>query len=174
MDKFEYFNLRNEAWRFLLENSYNELPIDFTKLERKNFIFREAEKIPTGGDACILPHEDYFIVYVKADLPTEVKNFRIAHEIGHQVLGHYKLTKNEEEKEANMFAARVLMPLVVLEHLNVKKPEDIVRICQVSLTAAQYRFERLEQLRKRNKFLTSDLEKQVLKQFAKFIEKNKF
>lgn len=174
MKKFEYFDLRDEAWQFLIDNNFTELPIDFKRLEQsKNYIFVEVEQTPNGSDAFILPREEYFIIYTKSSLPSPVKNFRIAHEIGHEVLKHYQLSKSEEEKEANMFAARILMPAIVLEKLNITTKEEIAEICNVSLQAAGYRLERLQMLKKRGKFLTSPLEKKVLKQFEKFINKNK-
>ena len=78
-----------------------------------------------------------------------------------------------EEYAAERFAVGVLMPACVLWGVGAFDAETIARLCNVSQEAAQRRSERLRLLRKREKFLTSPLERQVYKQFQSFIRKNK-
>ena len=119
--------------------------------------------------------------------------FTIGHELGHILLGHigkYKLVNREPhpddnpiEQAANVFASRVLAPACVLWGLNVHSPEEIMRICDISYPAAQFRAERMEQLYKREKefiaahgrscFLLSPLEKTVYNRFNDFINRNR-
>lgn len=78
-----------------------------------------------------------------------------------------------EEQAADRFAADILMPACVLWGLNIHTPEEIARLCNVSMSAATIRAERMEVLYQRNKFLTHPLERQVYAQFGGFIQKNK-
>ena len=99
--------------------------------------------------------------------------FTIAHEFGHIELYHLdKFTSEEYERESNMFAARVLMPMCVLRECNALTAEQISKICGTSLQASQYREKRLNMLISRNKFYTSKHEIIVLKQFKKFLRNN--
>ena len=99
--------------------------------------------------------------------------FTIAHEFGHIELYHLdKLTTVEYEREANMFAARILMPLCVLKECNALTATRISSICGTSLQASKYRADRLNLLINRNKFYTSRLELKVIKQYKNFIKKH--
>ena len=81
-----------------------------------------------------------------------------------------KLTTAEYEREANMFAARILMPMCVLRECNALTAARISNLCGTSLQASQYRADRLNILIERNKFYTSRLEQKVITQFKKFIK----
>lgn len=72
-----------------------------------------------------------------------------------------------------MFAARLLAPACVLWGINAQTAEQIATVCNISHEAAKIRAERMEVLRKRGKFLTSPLERQVYKQFENYIENNR-
>jgi Zn-dependent peptidase ImmA (M78 family) len=80
---------------------------------------------------------------------------------------------NPIEHEANVFASRLLAPACVLWGLGVTTPEQISEICGISLTAAEFRMERMDVLYKRNKFLISLLERRVYERFLPYISKNK-
>lgn len=116
----------------------------------------------------------YFIFYDDTILK-EIQNFTIAHEFGHIMLMHmqHKLNNTEIEKEANMFAIRILAPTCVIKELNVQNENDVAQICSISQTSATYRFKRLNMLKERNKFYTNSLETQVLNNFKNYIKKHK-
>ena len=100
--------------------------------------------------------------------------FTIAHEFGHITLLHLeKLTNNEYEHEANMFAARILMPMCVIKETKAYTPEAISKLCGVSLTAANYRANRLNALLNKKKFYTSSIEVRLAIRFSKFIERKR-
>ena len=80
---------------------------------------------------------------------------------------------NSQEYEAERFAMNLFAPACVLWGLDIHKAEDIAKICNISKQSAKKRADRMRTLYKRNKFLSSDLEKQVYQQFKKFIEENK-
>ena len=108
--------------------------------------------------------------------------FTVAHELGHLVLGHVApgqvtvinrdptKTDSPLETAANQFAARLLAPACVLWGLGTYAAEEISELCHISVQAAKYRAKRMEILYKRNKFLTSPLERDVYEQFKPFIE----
>lgn len=80
---------------------------------------------------------------------------------------------SNKEKEANMFAARVLMPICVLYECKVESATEIQKLCHVSIESAQYRFDRLQMLIKRNKFYTDKNEIALKKAFQDFIDNYK-
>lgn len=77
------------------------------------------------------------------------------------------------EYQAERFAIDILAPACVLWGLNLHTAEDIAKVCNISMQSAHIRAERMEILYKRNKFLTSPLEKQVFEQFSDFIKQYK-
>ena len=98
----------------------------------------------------------YKIIYNERAYPIRIP-YSIAHEIGHIVLGHLVdfeqtrlsrggLTDAEYwvlEREAEIFAAELLMPLPILRALKVFKTEEIMAICKVSRTTAKIRNEEI-------------------------------
>lgn len=70
-----------------------------------------------------------------------------------------------------MFAARILMPACVLKECSAFSAKEISKLCGTSLTAAGYRAERMRKLIAKDNFYTNPLEKQVYKQFRRFIIK---
>ena len=123
------------------------------------------------GFTCIYK-DNIFIIYKKSNNIGRTR-FTIAHEFGHIVLLHLnKLVNDDYEREANMFAARILMPMCVIKECKAFTPQAISNLCGVSLTAATYRANRLQELLQRNKFYTSPYEFKLVKQFKKFIKQN--
>lgn len=116
------------------------------------------------------------------DCPVPQKRYTIMHEVGHIVMSHIQ-NRPEYEYEAERFAIDVLAPACVLWGLKIHEPEEIAKLCNISLTSARIRAERMELLYQREQeflqkygrscFLQSPLEQQVYMQFKKFIEENK-
>ena len=104
------------------------------------------------------------------------------HEVGHIVMKHIQ-DKPEYEYEAERFAIDILAPACVLWGLNIHDPKNIKKLCNISITSAKKRADRMEILYKREQdflnkyghscFLQSQLERQVFKQFRSFIEEQK-
>ena len=182
-----YKNIRDAAWLFLINNNVCRLPLDVEQISRKNnwilLLFEDNIKVVTAlnkgnsnldcdGLTCIYKN-NIFIIYKKFNNIGRWR-FTIAHEFGHISLLHLnKLANSEYEREANMFAARVLMPMCVIKECGAYTAKSISNLCGVSLTAATYRAERLQLLLKRQKFYTSHFEVKVVKQFKNFINQNK-
>lgn len=128
-------------------------------------------------------HNGIFRIIIDDKQIVTRRRFTLAHELGHIVLGHllvdtlqgrtFDTSKPETERQADVFASRLLAPACVLWGINANTAEQIASICNISHEAAKIRAERMEILRKRGKFLTSPLERQVYKQFENYIKNNR-
>ena len=125
-----------------------------------------------GEQGRTITTEDEIQMIVR-DMPIPQKRYTIMHEIGHLVLSHTAnngIYTDDNEYQAERFAIDVLAPACVLWGLNLHTAEDIARVCNISITAAQRRAERMEVLYQRNMFLSHPLERQVFNQFKNFID----
>lgn len=176
-----YKNARNAAWQCLIDYNVSALPVKVTAIAKQAGI-----KIIKNCKIDILPEEvsgmtifddgQFYIVY-RDGYPPRAR-FTIAHEMGHIFLGHL-ITKDkayrsfakrpEEEQAADVFARDLLAPACVLHELQILKPEQIAHTCEISLQAAQIRAERMRVLEQRGAWYLHPLERQVQKQFDKFI-----
>ena len=187
----EFLSAAAEARKVLDKYDLNNLPIDVEKLCRDLKIpvhyvdFSSVErKVGKKISGAIQKDDGAYTILVNEDESDVRIRFTIAHELGHYLLGHlgtdktnlnreYHNIKPVHETEADMFAARLLAPACVLWGINAHTAEQIASVCNISPEAAKIRSERMELLRKRNKFLTSPLEQQVYNQFADYIKNNR-
>ncbi len=182
-----YKKARNASWQALIDNKVDSLPVDVVRIVRNNGILliknSQADELRHGeAGISVFDGKQWYIVYDDL-LPLGRKRFTVAHELGHIFLGHplvagfHARTTGgklpQTESEANVFASRFLAPACVLWGLNVHTAADIARICEISAEAAEIRAKRMEDLYKRNMFLTSSLERRVYSQFGSFIAQNR-
>jgi len=186
----KYCIARNKSWEVLLKSGIRELPVNLMKisncynikilsyLESNLFICQQSSEIKNiDGFSAYINNQK--IVFYNNSINHYRIRFTVAHELGHCLLNHVllnslKSTKDiMEEMQANIFARDILMPAIVLKQINAIEPKDIVRLCNVSYSAASIRSIRLKKLLERNKFNTSYLEQQVFKQFEDFIKLEK-
>ena len=190
----DYKNSRDMAWQILIKNNLNSLPVKVKKICKGERIslwsYRKGAKLirclglennVIGNDAFSF---ERFIFYDDTK-PTTRQRFSIAHEIGHILMHDSDENANTEanEREADIFASRLLAPLCVLHYIDVQSPEEIAELCDISFAAAQIRYDRLCDIRERDRemrrttgrgcFLLSPLERQVHRNFRKYIVKNK-
>lgn len=197
-----YKNSRDAAWQILINHKVSALPVKVKKICMsegiKVWTYKHgARLIQRLGLEAHAENNDAFSIgrYIFYDdtTPPSRQRFSIAHEIGHIILHttngatvlNREMSPNDNplENEANVFASRLLAPLCVLHFLNVNSPEEISELCNISITAARIRFERLSEIRKRDRdmrertgrgcFLLSKLERAVCANFASYIEKNR-
>lgn len=183
-----YKKARNAAWQALIDNKISSLPVDVVKIANDNGISilknSEANELRDGEvGVSLYDGDEWFVIYDDTVKSIGRKRFTIAHELGHIFLGHpliagyhkrsVDLNIPSTENEANIFASRLLAPACVLWGLNLHTAEEIAAACNISMSAATNRAERMEELYRRNKFLTSPLEKEVYNQFRDFIEKSR-
>lgn len=184
-----YKNVRNNAWQCLLDVGITELPVSVVKIadffdikivKNSKYNWLKPKQI---GISRLTSNGRWIICYEDTE-PSYRSRFTIAHELGHILLGHqlkdgedhtrtFDKDRPQIESEADMFAARILAPACVLWGLDLHTPEDIASACNISFSAAQFRAQRMEELYRRQKFLTHPLEKQVYEQFKNFIEEKK-
>lgn len=196
-----YKNSRDAAWQMLIKNKITALPVSVAKIcksekirlltyeEGRELIKAfELEEHTAGNDAFCLGRT----IFYDDTKPRTRQRFSVAHEIGHIILhSTVKATvfnreispnDNPQEAEANVFASRLLAPLCILHYMNISSAEEVANLCDISMIAAEIRFKRLCEIRKRDRemsnakgkgcFLLSPLERKVFWNFKKYIEKN--
>ena len=174
-----YKNIRGASWQCLLDCGIDALPVPVGVLAKHygiTMLYDSDVHILSANESGRLVFDNGSpLMIINNNQSVQRMRFTAVHELGHYVLGHLGESgalsrshiKAPQEQEADMFAARVLMPACVLWGLGVYEPQAIATICNVSLQAATYRAKRLEVLRKRNKFLSDPLERAVYNQFNK-------
>lgn len=181
--KSNYYNLRDAAWRVLLDSetgipiepekiikSHNWLVATFDSPYGQTFLEAIADKTLPSIDAITFTYAGYVYILYNNDLPTSRIRFSLAHEIGHIILQHQARGIDNYEREANMFAARLLMPMCIIKKLNIQSPNDLAKTFKVSLESATYRFARYQKLLKRNKFFISNLENQLIEKYKNILD----
>lgn len=180
MNYKDYKITRDLVWDILMKEQVNQLPVSVSLLCKSLGIgIRYIEDDEKDGFSLI--HNGSPRIYVRRNILRARQRFTAAHELGHIMLGHvgkYNLvnrepsaTDNPIEQAANVFASRLLAPACVLWGLKISTAEQIARVCDISIAAARFRAERMRILYERNKFLTSQKERQVYKQFQSFIDR---
>lgn len=192
MNYKDYQNTRDTVWRILLDCKVEALPIDLNLVCRAlgakpvsyqaHWRDRELPPFAKQTDGMTFYAGDSPIILFDRSKPPGRVRFTVAHELGHLILGHVSpgqvTTMNREpektdsplERAANQFAARLLAPACVLWGMGIHTAQEISALCHISLQAVQFRAERIELLYRRDKFLTSELERKVYDQFKPFIE----
>lgn len=177
-----YQKSRNASWQFLVDNKIDSLPVMLDDICRQNkYIICKDSKIhylkPKQLGATFYANNEWYIIFSDS-VNIQAQRYTIAHELGHIFLGHpmvdgkYGRTfiiDSSEEYQAERFAIDILAPACVLWGLNLHTPQEIAEICNISMTSATKRAIRMEELYRRNMFLSHPLERQVFKQFEKFM-----
>lgn len=190
--------LQEAAWRFLLAERIEELPVRPSKIIARHgwllYTYREFCDITGYTMAELIQRHDregfvfwsnrretYVVCYNQAFTPSTIR-WTLMHEIAHVVLGHVAPglpapsrirsdQRNLFELEAQGFARRVLCPSIVLHDCNAFEPRQIMALCGVSYEAARYRSDYIKKLERRGKFLAHHLEQEVERQFRQFVMK---
>lgn len=167
----DYKKSRDLAWKILINNGINALPVDVVSICRKEkinlFTYKQSaelirvlglEENTKGNDAFSINS----MIFYDDEKPCERQRFSIAHELGriflHSETSGKATVYNREpspndnplEAEANIFASRILAPLCVLQFLNLNSINEVAEYCDISFSAAKLRFARLCEIRQRN------------------------
>lgn len=185
-----YKDARNAAWLCLLDHGISSLPVSLKTITENcgiRVIPNSTVSMLSPGDRgrAIAVNDTWYIIVNDEDTPRACR-FTIAHELGHIFMGHAVkkgyagharskqfVIKPETESAADTFASRLLCPAIVLYALDVRTPQEIMEICDVSHACAALRAKRMEVLYQRNKFFQSPLERKVYENFRPFIESGK-
>lgn len=200
MDYEKYKNSRNASWQILIENHISELPVKVSQICANYGIYivsyktadeyirkMNYENHTKENDAFIFKN----IIFYNEKCSIGRQRFSIAHELGHFFLHEGNCIQcrepspndNPKEHEANVFASRLLAPACVLWGVGAKSPEQIAKLCDITISSATFRADRMNILYSREKdfilkhgkscFLMSKLEQRVYTQFEDFIIHNK-
>lgn len=184
MNYDSYKSARNMSWICLADSGIQVLPVPLSKVcKYYGYTVIKNSTLPTDSEFALKPNErgrnvvtnsNTFIIVRDTDsLP--IQRYSIAHEIGHILLGHNRtenITRSDED-ETERFAIDLLAPACVLWGLDLHTPDEISEVCNISISSAKIRAERMKVLYERGKFLSHPLEKQVYKQFEEFIRNYK-
>ena len=180
MEYEKYKSARNLSWKILLNGGVRALPIQVSTLCRSLGVVVKLYSGEEGsdGESAIIAGQP--LILVNRNKPVPRQRFTAAHELGHILLGHVEEGRSAHrgaspedeamEQEANVFASRLLAPACVLWGCGVRSAEDIMNLCDISRQAAEFRWQRFQELQKRERFLTSPLERKVFEQFRDYIE----
>ena len=201
MDYGEYKVSRDLAWKIILDMGFTKLPIKVSAICRKLGIqvrsYEKAKKLLKRHqlehktleiDGFTLGIDGRYTILFNEHCSIQRNRFTVAHELGHILLGHVpkdgihitainrepSSKDNPLEQQANVFASRLMAPLCVLKSLRINDVKDIAKLCDISETAAQFRFNRLKLINEREQHKScyglSPLEREVLEQFRPYIE----
>lgn len=185
MDYKNYKFARDLAWKILIHEQICALPVPMFQLCKQMGIAVKYDdgQLAEGSSGMAVKKCLKYVVIVRRDESPQRQRFTVAHELGHILagdVGRFKLVNREPsmqdnpvETQANVFASRLLAPACVLWGVGAKSAEDIAKLCDISETAAAFRWQRMQLLYARGIFLTSPLERQVFEQFKEYIDAHK-
>lgn len=197
----EYKNARNKVWDLITRYNINTLPVSLETLcwqmgitllsyqNGKNIIHAyELEPFVSENDGFCTAIQNNYIIFFNPETENKAqKNFTIAHELGHIVLGHL-LEENDAcknsttvwnnnadepnylERSANIFASRLLAPACVLKEIGIRSAREIHLLCEMPLEFSVKRAKRMEELYARDKWYLNPLEQKAIEQFRDFIQ----
>lgn len=165
-----YKNVRNLVWKILIRYKITNFPLDISALAHKlNIQIHEVAYLPKNIYA--LSYNDNgnkYIDFISRN-NVDTDRFTLAHELGHILLHHNSkdgFTQYQEE-QANIFAARLLAPMIVIRKCDPKSSYELSDIFGMSPESASIRFNRYLEIKKRNKFLTNSLEREYYTLYTK-------
>ena len=167
-----YKRARNASWECLINCSIDKLPTDLSqichhygiRIIKNSDLTINKLTADEKGKVVKIDNRCYIVVRDTDAIP--IQRYTIAHELGHILI------EQASEYEAERFAIGILAPACVLWGLKIKSPEEISERCNISIKAAKIRAQRMQDLYKRNKFLTEPIERKLYKQFEPFIDNN--
>ncbi len=137
-------HVKEMAKKVLAECGITEPPVDLKRIvEVKGFVYMEVDTFPDNVSALFIAKDGKSYALVNARHHPNRRRFSLAHELGHIILRHNvedleevstmdtppessdSVPRDAREKEANMFANALLMPLEMLKKEHAKKGADI-------------------------------------------------
>lgn len=142
MNKDDYMFIRQLAWTVLIDSKIDKLPVELNKIV------------------------NYF------DIDTRLSFLPLNHWSKCRMLSKTLLRKFGLEcsvENAKLLSVRILAPAVILYECNVKSAKEISEITKLPEQEAAKRFDRLNLLKKREKFYTSEDETTISNNFRDFV-----
>ncbi len=167
---YAYKNARNLAWEILINQKLIKFPIDIKKVANNlGIIVIESKRLPHNLYAVSFTQNAQTIISYVSSGNINTDRFTIAHELGHILLKHKadKAYSEYQEEQANVFASRLLAPMIIINDLAPNSAEELSDLFGLSLESATIRYNRYIKIKKRNKFLTNNLEKEYYQLYCK-------
>ena len=185
---YEYYGVykacRDAAWRCQIDFGVNRLPVKVLGIARaagirvvRNSIVNELR--PGEAGVSITDGSVWTVIY---DDSRSIEESRVivAHELGHIFLGHehkyggrrfgFSGIPTKSEREADLFAMRLLAPACILHELSLLDPDGIAALCGIPHELAEERAKRMVTLEKRGSFYRSQLESDAKRGFDSFLQ----
>lgn len=146
--------LRHRVRQFLSDLKITDVPIDVEEVARACGLQVKYINRGKGFDGQLL--KERRLIEVQADVHPHRQRFTIAHEIGHHVLGHNPVVcafddrasrdpRKTNEKQAQLFAAELLMPDALLRKYWTELKRDYKAMAQKFYVSEQAMFLRLDE-----------------------------
>ena len=150
--------VREMASKVLAECGIAEPPIDLKRIvEVKGFVYMEVDTFPDDVSALFIEKGGQNYAMVNSKHHPNRRRFSLAHELGHIILSHKWVDLEEEvstidtppenngdsrhrdarEKEADIFASALLIPLAMLKKEHSKKDVDINKLAKAFAVSPQ-------------------------------------
>lgn len=191
-----YKGARDASWRCLIDCGISSLPVSLSEVASQHEIelYEYSENlnlIQALGLQGLTQNEGFSfadsegrpLIFFDGTAYTRRLRFTIAHELGHILLGHVGINPRSTalsppessplERDANIFASRLLAPACVLWGMDIHTADEISSACEISVEAARIRAARMSVLYERNCFLLSETERTVYSQFQGYIAHHK-
>ena len=179
-----YRSCRDAAWRCLLEFGSTKLPVKVTGIAKRAGIRvirnSDVHELRDGELAVSICDSGRWTIVYDDTLDVMTMRFVTAHELGHIFLGHdyrsaakrfaFSGRKLALEREADMFAARLLAPAFALHELGALSAPDICEICGIPLRQAIERSKRMATLEARNGFYKCPLERSLYDRYKPYLD----
>lgn len=157
-----YTTINNFYNRAMIPNICNDYPnvapleAYVQKTRWKLFIYDDKKLKEVSKDGFTIYKDGQYNIFIsKLENKSKRNRFTLAHEVGHIVLNHHKLLKNNLikfngktkdifEMQANVFAENILMPVHLVNKFRYEDVEDLSRIFEVSKSMAEVRMAHLK------------------------------
>lgn len=164
----EGFGAELQAHEVLNKLQISSLPVDpFVVADRRDILHQEKPSLAPGISGCLMKVGDVFGILYSSRFASEgFKRFNVAHELGHYFMpGHIEVlfgagqqfhqsesgftSDNKYEREADSFAAGLLMPKMLFKTAcgesgeGLTAIESLADLCVTSLTATAIRYAKL-------------------------------
>ena len=178
-----YASCRDAAWRCQLDFNICSLPVKVHAIAKRAGIRivknKEVRELRSGEFGVSISDGYQWTIIYDDRMSLPESRLVVAHELGHIFLGHdyrYPISrfaftnrKHSFEREADMFAVRLLAPAFVLHELKITDAAGIASLCGIPLSVAIERSRRMLVLESRSRYYSSPLEKRLRERFLPWI-----
>lgn len=185
-----YKQVQQKAFDFLIQNNISKLPYNLSSICKqysiKIFADNDNKVLSPNTKGLVFFSGGFFNIIINKQYSIQEQRYTLAHELGHILLRHIKTSSDENlqhfdigvamkspmEYQAEMFAIDILAPLCILWETKVETADDIMRLCNIPYSTADFRAGQIALLKDSKQVIFSKKEHQICKQFNGFIQDN--